>query len=396
MRNAEFKLKYRNIMKKANFSGNNVQSWQRKLIFGIVIIMSFVIITVQSCTKDSTGLNENTVSSLSAKDMTAMERVNHFNSVVDKTGLDYRDGLTYTGADAVLGVETLLNYEYDDFTKRYDNTSLHKDTVTIDKNNGLIDDTVIEDIYDNVLSLMECHFGNINETNKKEMFVDIELVSENSQQIQVGMTNVVGFFSAIPYNGNLSFGTGEDWKASFGKCDGTILQIGAPEIIASYTTWNVGVVNSQPGVWYDGQRKVDYNNEDYTTWYGINPNDPTISGDYILDYFMWYADFCNGINDLCESHEVMIWESYVDQIYTSEFINVMCIEYDEMNYYLANAESEALKYETILSKEFLHFEMFYEEELAIDDINPSWHGFGTYGVKIVDKSRVPKTLASCK
>ena len=339
--------------------------------------------------------------------LTPKEKVDYFRAVVDKTQLESRDeGQTYTAEEAVLGVETLLNYDYDDFTKRYNNSDVKKDTITISKNNGVIDDNVIADLNDAVLGIMQCHFANIDSTNKKEMFVDLYNVSENSQEFQVGVTNVVGFFPTVIWPNTATFGPGDDWKANFGKCDGTHPESNAPKKIASYATWNVGINYLTPEVWFSDYEYKNYYFEDQSSWFAINPNDP-IPGDFVIDYFEWQFDGCDEFYNENDDEYDKCWDTEPEmpmRIETEEgFVrnpdvdDAFCIDYPEMNYYRANAESEALKFVPVLNKEFIYMQMDFDGNLSIPyTYTYWWWGEGTYAKKNIDITRGPKLLSSCK
>ncbi len=387
-------------MKKLFFSDKYVLLGQKKLILGLTIItvVSFLFFTLNSCNKEQVFSGNTEIQSSMSK-LTPKERVDYFRSVVDKTQLESRDeGQTYTAEEAVLGVETLLNYDYDDFTKRYNNSDVKRDTITISKNNGVIDDNVIADLNDAVLDIMQCHFANIDSTNKKEMFVDLYNVSENSQEFQVGVTNVVGFFPTVIWPNTATFGPGDDWKANYGKCDGTHPESNAPKKIASYATWNVGINNLEVGTWFSDYEKVYYSDDpENANWFATNPNDPN-PGDWIIDYFEWQLDWCMDIE--CEDGALPYYveDEFGEWEVNPAFEDVFCIDYPEMNYYRKNAESEALKFEPILQKEFILMEMDFDAILDETLVNyrDFWWGRGTYAKRNFDISRGPKLLEACK
>jgi hypothetical protein len=68
-----------------------------------------------------------------------------------------------------------------------------------------------------------------------------------------------------------------------------------------------------------------------------------------------------------------------------------------MNYYLVNAESEALKYESILNKEFMHMSMWLDFSPSLPNNDLAWwFGKGKYGVKNIDYTRLAKVLGPCE
>ena len=383
-------------MKKLFFSDKYVLLGQKKLILGltIVTVVSFLFFTMNSCNKEQVFSGNTEIQSSMSK-LTPKERVDYFRAVVDKTQLESRDeGQTYTAEEAVLGVETLLNYDYDDFTKRYNNSDVKRDTITISKNNGVIDDNVIADLNSAVLDIMQCHFANIDSTNKKEMFVDMYNVSENSQEFQVGVTNVVGFFPTVIWPNTATFGPGDDWDAIQGKCDGTSQNELATYKIASYATWNVGINNLELGTWFSDIEYISFTEyPEVLIWFGANPNDPE-TGDWIIDYFEWWAEFCDDDKWPCYPGNINMWEDKDNKVYSKEYLEIMCIEWDEMNYYLANAEAECLKFEPILNKEFIYLSMSYTKVYQYL-YRLSWNGGGQYAKKNMDYSRLTKKLASC-
>lgn len=381
-------------MKKSFNLDNKVQNWQKNLIFRffLIAIIGLGFITLDSCNKeaDISGLSESKSSVLK---MAPMQKVNYFRAIVEKKGLESRDeGGTYTAEEAVLGVETLLNYDYDDFTERYIETRSQKDTITISKNNGVIDDGVIADLNDAVLNIMRCHFASDDSTNKKEMFVDMYNVSDNAQEFQVGVNNVVGIYPIISLPDQLSFEQGDDYES-----------YEAPTKIGSYASWNVGINYATPFIWYSEIEFKEYNKDDEDVWFGLNPND-LIPNDWIIDYFEWWIDGCDHTGDICSGNEIPTrfwvndgspegghWET------NPAWTDANFIEWEEMNYYLANAQTEALKFEPILNKEFLTMEMTFKFVPSIPSQNAAWwFGTGKYAKKNVDYSRLTKALAPCK
>jgi hypothetical protein len=73
----------------------------------------------------------------------------------------------------------------------------------------------------------------------------------------------------------------------------------------------------------------------------------------------------------------------------------MCIDYPEMNYYLANAEAEAQKFEPILDKTFMHMEMGFDFTLLPHQDYYFWTGKGTYGKKQFDYTRLTSDIGPC-
>jgi hypothetical protein len=311
---------------------------------------------IYSCTKENELSKEDAMQLRT--EMTPEQRVAAFTPVVGGT---FNPDKTYTGQEAVLGVETVLNYEYGDFSQQFDETYALKDTFTVSKANGVITDQVVGNIYAQALQLMKCHYAGIVEANKVELLADLNLVSENSSQMQISLINIVGTASQVLSNGTKSFKPEDDWNALAGKCD-SYNHSNAPKQIAKYANWNlVGLFQQQAGVWYSDIQEVYYPEDDY--WFGLNQNDPN-PGDEIIDFHLWSA-------------------------YGNSY-EIMCIEHNEMNYYLANAQYEAKRYEPILHKSFLHIEMYGEfttgtNFLQNPDGHKRWGGIGTYGKRNYDR-----------
>lgn len=354
-------------MKKLNLNQNYAFFNKAQKITSILLIFVSVMFIANSCTKENELSKEDAIQLRT--DMTPEQRVAAFTPVVNGT---FNPAKTYTGQEAVLGVETVLNYEYGDFSKQFDETYSLKDTFTVAKEGGIITDRVVSDIYAEALQLMKCHYANILLANKVELLADLNLVSENSSHLQVGLNNVVGTASQVLPIGPKTFQPGDDWKADEGKCSNPSYPSSGAEEVAKYANWNlVGMFQQQAGVWYSDISTIGYMDDDY--WHFENENDPN-PGDNIIDYHLWKA-------------------------YGSSY-EIMCLEHNEMNYYLRNAEFEAKRYEPILHKTFLNIDMWYDfspntEDLLINALGLQiWGGIGTYGKKNIDY-RYLKELGPC-
>jgi hypothetical protein len=210
------------------------------------------------------------------------------------------------------------------------------------------------------------------EANKVELLADLNLVSENSSQLQVGLNNVVGNVAAFPKKEKKRFLTGEDWHAIDGKCNDPAYPSNAPEEIEKAVNLNLVGLYIGPVTWYSEIEFVQYDDDDY--WWEKNENDPT-PNDFIIDY-----------------HEWRVWG-----IGNSGGYAVFCIENDEMNYYLANAEYEAKRYEPILGKTFININMWFDFIPCVDCSNPKmWRGNGLYGKKNIRNDVAAKKLGPCE
>lgn len=353
-------------MKKLNLNQNYAFFNKAQKITSILLIFVSVMFIANSCTKENEMSKEEAMQLRT--EMTPEQRVAAFTPVVNGT---FDPAKTYTGQEAVLGVETVLNYEYGDFSKQFDETYSLKDTFTVPKEGGIITDRVVSDIYAEALQLMKCHYANILQANKVELLADLNLVSENSSQLQVGLNNMVGTASQVLPNGTKSFNQGEDWKADKGKCNDNYFPSNGAKEVAKYANWNlVGLLQQQAGVWYSDIQKVEYTWDEY--WFDLNAIDPN-PGDEIVDFHLWKA-------------------------YGSSY-EIMCLEHNEMNYYLGNTEYEAKRYEPILHKTFLNIDMWFDftagNDLLLSPLGSKiWSGVGTYGKKNLGRTFL-KELGNC-
>lgn len=270
-----------------------------------------------------------------------------------------------------MGVETLLNYKYGDFTKKNVEWFKHRESKTVLKVNGEITDPVVNQIYDEALEVMECHYSSLQKNNKSEIFVDLQILNENSNSLEFEVINVISVFNPSMLWQQKSFGQGDDWHAVQGSCTDGSNPSNAADQVGRYTQWNLAAIQSLSiGEWFSDFQEIPYHTEDEETWFSLNSNDP-MPGDDVIDYFEWKKYGYDG--------------GYY----------VFCIEYDEMNYYLGNAETEAQKYESILNKELMHFEMF--SDLIPGENTPLlWTGYGEYAKRNIDLSRVIYQLSPCQ
>jgi hypothetical protein len=355
-----------------------------------------------SCTKESELSKEDAIQLRT--DLTPEQRVTAITPVVNGT---FNPAKTYTGAEAVLGVETVLNYEYGDFSRQFDETYSLKDTFAVNKQNGVITDQVVAAIYNQALQLMKCHYASIQKTNKAELLADLNLVSENSSQIQIQLNNLMGTASAGISPNTKSFVAGDNWKANYGKCNDPENPSNAPQQIAKYANWNlVGLFQQQAGVWYSDFVEKYYDQEDNDNWFRLNPNDP-FQADFVIDYFQWKFDGCDEFYPPNSYFYDKCWEDIPEMpmrieangeiITNPEVTNVFCIDWPEMNYYLANAQYEAKKFEPILNKVFLNIEMDWGAWINVNSATYAsyWWGIGKYGKKNVDITRVVQQLGPC-
>ncbi len=387
-------------MKKLNLNQNYAFFNKAQKITSILLIFVSLMFIANSCTKENELSKEDAIQLRT--EMTPEQRVAAFTPVVNGT---FDPAKTYTGQEAVLGVETVLNYEYGDFSIPCDIRYSLKDTFQINKVNGLVSDRVVNEIYNHMLQKMKCHYASVL-GNKKELFVDMYLVNENSTQIQIGFINVFGSVASYPGN-TLSFGLNDDWNAFKGKCIEPSVK-NAPKKIADYTNWNlVDQFAVQAGTWYSDYDYVRYNYEDQETWYGLNSNDAT-PGDWVDDYFMWKVDGCNEFTndpfyfDPCDGNETptRIFDQIQGSIINPVWLDLWCIKSSDMNYYLHNAEFIAKKWENELSgnKKFLHIDIWYRWNPTDnnDTYRHDWEGLGIYAQR---NYRPPfekhKELGSC-
>ena len=159
-------------MKKLNLNQNYAFYNKAQKITSILLIFVSLMFIANSCTKENELSKEDAIQLRT--EMTPEQSVAAFTPVVNGT---FDPAKTYTGQEAVLGVETVLNYEYGDFSKQFDETYSLKDTFTVAKEGGIITDRVVSDIYAEALQLMKCHYASILLANKVELMADLNPIS---------------------------------------------------------------------------------------------------------------------------------------------------------------------------------------------------------------------------
>jgi len=375
-----------------------IHTRQKKVIFSFsVILISFVLFTIISCNKETELIKPNN-QELLAQD--AKQRVLDFKEMLQaqKNGsLNMRS--TYTAEELIKNVESNINYTYGHAGLQYEEFEVETKIINVPELGGPMPPSVVTRVNDEVLDSVKCFYEKVVFSDKKLKFVDVfPVLGQNS----IGINIVVGSFNSIFSGGN--FSVGDNWKADIGKCDGSNLNTNAPERIGIYATWNIGVTHFEDGVWYDDPETVFYDeNPSAAYWFAENPNDPN-PGDWIIDYFQWKLDGCSEPfipsdfdSDPCTGNELpnQIWDPMYGWIPNPAYADAFCIDYPEMNYYLANAETEALRHEPLLNKKFLHMSMGYSGSTYPQESYAQWWGRGTYAKRYIDKTRLVLELAPC-
>ncbi len=367
-----------------------------------IFFVLFLLLFLASCSKESNLSDKDQDIQVSTRtQLTPEQVVAAFSPVVDGT---YDPSKSYTGDEAIRGAETVMNYRYGDFRYKFDDTYSLEESFIVSKQNGVINDRVVDEIYDEALEFVKCHYADIVADTKMQLLTDLYIISETGSQIRVGLTNIVGTASSgIENMGTISFGQGDDWKADQGKCNDPNNSGNAPKQIARAATFNLVGQYAELGVWYSDIQLISYTDSDWNNWFAINPNDPN-PGDFIIDYFMWQFDGCDELYDqnsnqydACSSAEMPMRILQNGQpVENPDKTDAFCIDYPEMNYYLGNAQYMANKYVQSLNKKFLNIQMWFDYTPQIPyTYYYLWFGKGTYGKKNTDENRVPLTLGTC-
>lgn len=345
-------------MKKTNFCRGKFNFYKLSNITSIFLIVVVSGLIINSCTKDST-VSDTKLLNFRSSNLTAEQKIAFFDPISKGT---FDNSRTFTSEEVVLGIETLLNYEYDNFTKRSDESFYLKDSIIINKTNGSLGDREVNMIYNEILKKMKCHYSSINKLNKSELFVDLYLKSENNSQLVVGFTNVVGSNSGYIIEYKKTFKPGENWNAVKGKCENPNYPSNGAKEVQKAVNWNL-VPAEEAGTWYDNLTTIFYHTDDY--WFANNENDTQYDG--IMDKHEWYV---------CQHKKY-------------------CLQYYEMNYYLGNAEYEAKRYE-IDGKKFISILMNPTMIACVDCCVPEmWLGEGNYGIKHINRPNF-KELGPCE
>ncbi len=340
--------------------GKTVRNRQRKIIFNIsLILMSFIFFTMYSCNKE-TGLKMTKEKVLNKEN--PIQKVKAFKKMLES----YKNGdlelrTTYTKDELIWNIEANLNYTYSEPGLTYDNYAIETDTFVVPELGGSMPPSVVDRVNDEVLDSIICFFHSVLFSDKRLKLVDVFPING---QNSIGVNTIVGNYNNSLPSGSFSFEFGDDWNAFSGKCDDPYNPSNGGNEVAIATNINVGTSSSIINPWFfTNIENFEYNSfEDYNTgyyWVELNENDLN-PGDDIMDYHLWKAH--------------------------SSSDDVMCLEYDEMNYYLANAEYEALRIEPFLNKTFMHMNIV-PSVVPGTGINGSpsgfavWVGDGKYGVK---------------
>lgn len=381
-------------MKTKKSLNSNVQNWQKKLIFGLIsiIMISFVVFTMNSCSKEVESVGTDTQLSEIQDPTTRVKAFKQMLKSQEEGNLESRS--TFTAEEVIWNVEANINYTYGEAGLSYDDYATLTDTIDVPELGGPMPSTVVARVNDDVLDIVKCFYHNTGFPNKKLKLVDVFPVAG---QNAIGVTIVVGSITGSVHPNYDNFQPGDNWDVVAGICDLSIYPNNGPNPVSDRSacgeisrkaTWNVGPQNYQAGEWYSDQEIVSF-----TDWWYLNENDSE-PGDWIMDYFMLYLEICDDTyyDENCYgTNKLVKWLIDYNE-YTDKYVDAMCLEYVDLNYYLANAESYCRKYETILNKEFLHLKMW---PVIYPRQDVRWKGWANYGIRHLDGSRIPLTLGDC-
>lgn len=377
-------------MRNLIFWGRNAQTshWVYNFSILLVLLLISVFITLYSCEKgDEILLTEqhenNTVSS-------NFERILAFKQMLEaENNGELNMRITYTPAEMVWNIEADINYTYGQPHLQFDDFDVSETEITVSEISGrIISTTVLNRVYGEVLDFVECHYDDVTFSNKELKLVDVYLISG---QNKIGITSVVGDLSSVATNLWLTpktFGSGENWKGFGGNCAGTgsITRNGATEI-GRLTNWNLAPHSVNASFYYTDIEIHDFFPTGYPGYNNYNPNDP-IEDDWVIDYMLWWLDYCDdNSNDPCSGVEI--------ESGTTGYTDALCIEYDELNFYLSNVKDYIEDVEDDLTKEFIHTGMDANASLDFYQHFFGWYENSLFATKNTDEVPLTDELNDC-
>jgi hypothetical protein len=343
-----------------------------------------IFITLYACEKEE--VNATTKVSTETQ-LSNYDRIMAFKKMLnsEKKG-DLSLRTTYTGEELIWEIEADINYTYGNPHLQYDAFDISETTIEVSELSGTINSRVLARVYEEVLDFVECHYEDVGFTNKYLQFVDVYLVTGEDS---IGVYSVVGDLtttSSSLWFTPKSFGVGDNWDGFSSNCANTagITRSAATEI-GRYTNWNLGPHAVQLGYYLTDIAIHEVFPAGYPGYNNYNPNDPT-EEDWLIDFMIWWLDYCDDIYDSCTGLEL--------ESGTTEFDDAMCIEYDEMNFYLDNVEDYIEDLESSLSKVFVQTRMRSEASLTFE-YRFFWDEETWFGVENFDKSGLTDELEDC-
>jgi len=376
-------------MRNLIFWGRNARTshWMQSFSILLVLLLVTVFITLYSCEKEDeilfTEQQDNDVISSN------FERILAFKDMLEAEnsgGLSFRT--TYTPAEMVWNIEAGMNYTYGQPHLQFDDFDVSETEITVNEISGSITPTVLARVYDEVLEFVECHYDDVTYADKELKLVDVYLISG---QNKIGVTSVVGDLTSVASSfwlTSVSFTSGQNWKGIGGNCAGTasVQKNGATEI-GRLTNWNLAPHSVNASYSLTDIQIHDIFPADYPDYSNYNPNDPT-EDDWVIDYMVWWLDYCeDNSNDPCSGVEV--------EAGIAAYTDALCIEYDELNFYLANVEDYIEDVEDDLTKVFVHTDMDANASLTFEYFL-SWYESILFATKNTNVIPLSSDLEKCR
>lgn len=250
---------------------------------------------------------------------------------------------------------------------------------------GSVNATVFSRVYEEVLDFVECHYEGVTLSNKKLKLVDVyEIDGENA----IGVTSVVGGVnSSGGWLSSKSFQQGDNWDGFSSNCAETApLTKNAATEIGRLTNWNLGTHMVSLDYYLTDIEPYPVFPNGYPGYNNYNPGDQT-EDDWIVDYMIWWLDYCDDYAlDPCGGIEL--------QSGSQDFEDAMCIEYNEMNFYLDNVEDYVNAIEQQEHKDFVHTEMKSSASLSLN-YNFFWIESTLFGSVNTDGPGLTEELDDC-
>ena len=290
--------------------------------------------------------------------------------------LQDRDDEEFTPEELLDDVELTLNYDYTDPGRVADDASVWVDTFSVPITNHVITESDATDFYNAVLEFIDEHNESIGEyvTHVPKLY-DLEEYNLSSGSVEYIVTSVVSTtLGSYPFSPK-AFGSGDDWDARINKCASSNSS-SAPKQLAKYANWNL---NEGPGYYLYNISFYDLHSP-----YAYNPSDPTPTGDFILDYYLWYVECCFS-NQCLNQGSTPDCPQFTDQtVYCIDYYDSNTSAY-EMAYYLSRLENDIVPTVVPMGKFFGHITFdyrgrFYNLEYNIHFIQ-EWYGKVYYGEK---------------
>ncbi|MFM2393754.1 MAG: hypothetical protein RLZZ546_1736 [Bacteroidota bacterium] len=194
--------------------------------------------------------------------------------------------------------------------------------------------------YQTILNKIKCLLAQVNLTNKKLKLADIILLQKLANKAKIKVYIVVGEpdVQHTPTN-LLVLPSNTTLRGDAGTCANELANRSAPAEVSAMASYNLNRFNPQHTYFDNISTIISYSS--MLPWYDYNSNDLTNSNsDFITDYNNWRfvcgSEACNA--EACNPR----WfteNTNFEEIPTSEFNEMICLQANELNNYRDRIES---------------------------------------------------------